>query len=78
MITIMMMIIVIIIMMIIIMLITLIIIIIKRKKFSPFPGIEPGSPALGAGAITTKPPRRSAMPSKNSSLIGFPLTLRKH
>ena len=31
-----------------------------REKFSPGPGIEPGSPALRAGAITTKPPRRSA------------------
>ena len=30
-----------------------------REKFSPGPGIEPGSPALRAGAITTKPPRRS-------------------
>ena len=34
-----------------------------REKFSPGPGIEPGSPALRAGAITTKPPRRSAGPS---------------
>ena len=31
-----------------------------REKFSPGPGIEPGSPALRTGAITTKPPRRSA------------------
>ena len=34
-----------------------------REKFSPGPGIEPGSPALRAGAITTKPLRRSAGPS---------------
>ena len=34
-----------------------------REKFSPGPGIEPGSPALRAGAINTKPPRRSAGPS---------------
>ena len=34
-----------------------------REKFSPGPGIEPGSPALRTGAITTKPPRRSAGPS---------------
>ena len=36
-----------------------------REKFSPEPGIEPGSPALRAGAITTKPPRRSAGPIIN-------------
>ena len=30
-----------------------------REKFSPGPGFEPGSPALRAGAITTKPPRQS-------------------
>ena len=36
------------------------IIITKEKKFSPGAGFEPGSPALRAGAITTKPPRRSA------------------
>ena len=40
-----------------------------REKFSPEPGFEPGSPALRAGAITTKPPRRSTWPSRNSSLI---------
>ena len=27
------------------------------------PGFEPGSPALRAGTITTKPPRRSTVPS---------------
>ena len=32
------------------------ILIIKEEKFSPGPGIEPGSPALRAGAITTNPP----------------------
>ena len=31
--------------------------IIKEKKFSPGPGIEPGSPALRTGVITTKPPK---------------------
>ena len=36
-----------------------------REKFSPGPGFEPGSPALRAGAITTKPPRRSTGPSRN-------------
>ena len=30
-----------------------------REKISPGPGIEPGSPALRAGAITTKPPRQN-------------------
>ena len=34
-----------------------------EKKFLPGPGFEPGSPALRAGAITTKPPRRSTRPS---------------
>ena len=27
-----------------------------REKFSPGPGFEPRSPALHAGALTTKPP----------------------
>ena len=43
-----------------------------REKFSPGPGFEPGSPALRAGAITTKPPRRITGPTRNSSLIGSP------
>ena len=34
-----------------------------REKFSPGPGFEPGSPALHAGVITTKPPRQSRGPS---------------
>ena len=34
-----------------------------REKSSPGPGLEPRSPALYAGAITTKPPRRSNGPS---------------
>ena len=41
------------------------ILIIQEKKFSPGPGFEPGSPALRAGAITTKPPRRSTGPSRD-------------
>ena len=44
-----------------------------REKISPGPGIEPGSLALRAGAITTKPPRRYTGPSRNSSLIESPL-----
>ena len=44
-----------------------------REKFSTGPGFEPGSPALRAGAITTKSPRRSAGRRRNSSLIGYPL-----
>ena len=49
-----------------------------REKLSPGPEFEPGSPDLPAGAITTKPPRRSAGPSQNSSLIKSPLPSRKH
>ena len=44
-----------------------------REKFSPGPGIEPTSPALRAGAITTKLPKRSTGPSQNSPLIRSPL-----
>ena len=35
-----------------------------RQKISSGPGFEPGSPALHAGAITTKPPRRYTGPSR--------------
>ena len=41
------------------------ILIIKEKKFSPGPGIEPGSPALSTGVLTTKPPRQYTWPSRN-------------
>ena len=34
-----------------------------RETILAGPGIEPGSPALRAGAITTKPARRSTGPS---------------
>ena len=44
-----------------------------REKFSPGPGFEPGSPAVRAGAITTKPPQTIHWLSRNSSLIGSPL-----
>ena len=36
-----------------------------REKFSLGPGFEPGSPALCAGAITIKPPRRSTGPTSS-------------
>ena len=39
--------------------------IIYEKKLSPGPWIEPGSPPLRAGAISTKPPRRSTWPNRN-------------
>ena len=50
----------------------------REKQFSPVPGIEPGYQVVRPGDITlshTDGPLRKAV---ISSLIGFPLTLRKH
>ena len=49
-----------------------------REKFSPGSEFEPESSALRAGAISTKLPRWSTVPSYNSSLIRSPSPSGKH